>query len=251
MCLSVADQLLSVSRFFRRFFRVLALVLESVESHGSYLTSNKNRVTRAYFTALPGNVGTCIDMYWVLENFSFVLSIEGPLSLGSNIHWRRSKVTHHMDPVPHVPPEDFGYQHLASEAVSFTCFMSSESWIMNHIDILKSFISIRNLKRSFWIWIRDGREDEIFLFVFGHFGLWNACLHHLHPRSGFLWCSGEAWLRAMRGGLSCNIRLDGWRPVPAPGGGWDVFWQILGSSSWSSAHQRSHGPFRILRNVVE
>ncbi|CAK9042696.1 unnamed protein product [Durusdinium trenchii] len=25
------------------------------------------------------------------------------------------RVTHHMDPVPHVPPEDFGYQHLASE----------------------------------------------------------------------------------------------------------------------------------------
>jgi hypothetical protein len=26
------------------------------------------------------------------------------------------EVTHHMDPVPHVPPEEMGFQHLASEA---------------------------------------------------------------------------------------------------------------------------------------
>ena len=25
-------------------------------------------------------------------------------------------MTHHMDPVPHVPPEEMGFQHLASEA---------------------------------------------------------------------------------------------------------------------------------------
>ena len=37
--------------------------------------------------------------------------IEGP----KGTPWEL-EVTHHMDPVPHVPPEEMGFQHLASEA---------------------------------------------------------------------------------------------------------------------------------------
>ena len=35
---------------------------------------------------------------------------------------RTAEVTHHMDPVIHVPPEDFGYQHFASEATGSNRF---------------------------------------------------------------------------------------------------------------------------------
>ena len=51
------------------------------------------------------------------RRFYRVLGLAGYCS-GGGCHraGNSAEVTHHMDPVPHVPPEEMGFQHLASEA---------------------------------------------------------------------------------------------------------------------------------------
>ena len=74
-------------RFFRRFYRVLGLAgyCSGCGSRGRDLQNSGNSHESFHRCHC-----------WVWELFP--------------------EVTHHMDPVPHVPPEEMGFQHLASEA---------------------------------------------------------------------------------------------------------------------------------------
>lgn len=72
--------------------------------------------------SLGGAVGVIamVDLvsegWLVREGYTFGMPRPGDAAFARTFDGMRFyRVTHHMDPVPHVPPEEMGFQHLASE----------------------------------------------------------------------------------------------------------------------------------------